>query len=169
MKTLPIILVAALALAGCTRDAPESDATSDTSDADTATADIASRDPTPTDSAVASPAPSPSAPPATGDIPNAVLGRWGLVPADCTSTRGDAKGLLVIEPRLLRFFESRGVLRDIAEVSDTRIRASFTFSGEGMEWQRDEVLDVQDGGKTLIRREYGDEAAPGPFKYSRCS
>src|SRR5687767_670720 len=27
-------------------------------------------------------------------IPAALHGRWGLTPADCTSTRGDAKGLL---------------------------------------------------------------------------
>lgn len=118
--------------------------------------------PTPTDTAM--PAPLPSA----TTIPAAIQGRWGLVPADCTSTRGDAKGLLTVEPALLRFYESRGTLKAVKEATDTRIRASFEFSGEGMTWQRDETLDVQDGGKTLIRREYGDDAQPGPFKYARC-
>ena len=101
-------------------------------------------------------------------IPAAVQGRWGLVRADCTSTRGDAKGLLIVSATTLTFYESRGTLKQIAEKSDTRLRASFAFSGEGMTWSRDELLDVQDGGKTLIRREYGEDAAPGPFKYARC-
>lgn len=101
-------------------------------------------------------------------IPVAARGRWGLVPADCTSTRGDAKGLLTIAATTLKFYESRGILGKIAERSDRRIRATFAFAGEGMTWTRDEVLDVQDGGKTLIRREYGEDAAPGPFKYARC-
>ena len=101
-------------------------------------------------------------------IPTAAQGRWGLVPADCTSTRGDAKGLLTIDGTTLKFYESRGTLGKVAERSDTRIRASFAFSGEGMTWDRDEVLEVQDGGKTLVRRESGEGAEPGPFKYARC-
>lgn len=110
----------------------------------------------------------------TADVPGAVIpqaaqGRWGLVPADCTSTRGDAKGLLVVSPTTLTFYESVGTLGTIAERSDSRIRAQFAFNGEGMSWMRDEMLDVRDGGKTLIRREYGDDAAPGPLKYTRCS
>ncbi len=32
-------------------------------------------------------------------IPAALHGRWGMVPADCTSTRGDNKGLLTITAR----------------------------------------------------------------------
>ena len=105
---------------------------------------------------------------ADATIPATALGRWGLVAADCTSTRGDAKGLLTIAATTLRFYESRGVLGKIAERSANRIRATFAFSGEGMTWARDEVLDVQNGGKTLVRREYGADAAPGPFKYARC-
>ena len=105
---------------------------------------------------------------AATEIPAAIRGRWGLVPADCTSTRGDAKGLLTIDAASLKFYESVGKLGEIAESSDTRLRSKFAFSGEGMNWSRDQVLDVQDGGKTLIRREYGDDAAPGPFKYARC-
>lgn len=101
-------------------------------------------------------------------IPVSTQGRWGLVPADCTSTRGDAKGLLIVSATTLTFYESRGTLKAIAERSDTRIRATFAFSGEGMNWTRDELLDVQNGGKALIRREYGEDAAPGPFKYARC-
>jgi hypothetical protein len=106
---------------------------------------------------------------AVATIPVAAQGRWGLVPADCSSTRGDNKGLLTIDPTTLKFFESHGTLGKIAERTDTRLRATFAFEGEGMTWTRDELLDVQDGGKTLIRREYGEDAAPGPFKYARCA
>ena len=56
----------------------------------------------------------------------------------------------------------------ISEAAPTRIRAAFDFTGEGMTWQREVVLDVQDDGATLIRREYGQDAAPGPFRYARC-
>lgn len=101
-------------------------------------------------------------------IPQAAHGRWGMVPADCTSTMGDAKGLLEIDGRTLKFYESVGTLGAVKERSDTRIRAAFAFSGEGMTWTNNEVLDVQDGGKVLIRREYGDGALPGPLRYTRC-
>lgn len=101
-------------------------------------------------------------------IPAAAQGRWGLVSADCTSTKGDAKGLLIVDGTTLKFYESRGTLGKVAERSDTRLRATFAFSGEGMTWNRDQLLDVQDGGRTLVRREYGEEAEPGPFKYARC-
>ncbi len=122
--------------------------------------------------------PDPSEPPLTGAepgigtgdkaIPAAVRGRWGLVAADCTSTKGDAKGLLTIDAANLRFYESHGELARIREKDATRIVADYKFSGEGMEWDRLMVLDVQDGGKTLIRRDYGEGAAAGPMRYRRC-
>ena len=72
----------------------------------------------------------------------------------------------MIDGTSLKFYESLGKLGAIAEVGDSRIRASFDFTGEGMTWQREETLELQDG--TLIRREAGQDAAPGPFKYTRC-
>lgn len=102
-----------------------------------------------------------------GTIPAALQGRWGMVPQDCTSTRGDAKGLLTIGPDSLKFHESAGKLGEIADRADSRIRASFAFTGEGMNWQRDMELATHDG-KTLIRRELGDDASPRPFTYTKC-
>ena len=101
-------------------------------------------------------------------IPATAQGRWGLVPKDCTSKLGDNKGLITISSTSIRFYESTGKLGTITERSDTRIRAAFAFTGEGMEWNRDMILDVKDAGKTLIRREYGEDAAPGPLQYTRC-
>ncbi len=124
----------------------------------------------PTGTATPSPTPDPAAneTPVT-EIPAAIRGRWGLVEADCDPARDDAKGLLTISATRLEFYESVGTLRTITESAPTRIRASFDFEGEGMNWKRDQTLDVQDDGATLVRREYGDDAAPGPFRYSKCS
>lgn len=102
-------------------------------------------------------------------IPVALRGRWGLTANDCDPTRADNKGLLTISADSLEFYESVGRLDSIEEADPTRISAGFDFTGEGMSWERDVVLDVQDGGETLIRREYGEDAAPGPFRYSKCA
>ena len=149
--------LAALAVAGCSPQ-PVTPGPAEQVTQDSATAKAPQR---------ASPAPTGYGIPEFG-IPVKIQGRWALVPDDCTSTRGDAKGLLNVSATSLGFYESRGTLSKIAERSDTRLRATFAFSGEGMTWNRDVVLDVQDGGKSLIRREYGEDADPGPFKYMRC-
>lgn len=108
-------------------------------------------------------------PPATVTaIPQAVQGRWGLVPADCTSTRGDAKGLLVIDATTLKFYESVATLGPVTENAAESIAASYAFTGEGQSWTLDISLEAQDGGKTLIRRDTGKDAAPAALKYTRC-
>ena len=107
--------------------------------------------------------------PAPTEIPVAMRGRWGMVPADCDPARSDAKGLLEISGRELEFYESVGTLDTVQDGGPTRIRASFDFEGEGMTWERDVTLDVEDDGATLIRQEYGDDAAPEPFRYAKCN
>lgn len=101
-------------------------------------------------------------------IPAAIRGRWGLVAADCTSTKGDAKGLLTIDATNLRFYESHGELVRVRERAANRIVADYKFSGEGMEWDQQMLFDVRGDGKTLIRRDYG-EGASGPVRYTRCA
>ena len=49
-----------------------------------------------------------------------------------------------------------------------RFRGEFAFTGEGQEWQRDVVLDLREGGKILVRREFGEGASPEAFDYTRC-
>jgi hypothetical protein len=151
--------ISLLTLAACDGATPESG-----EDAGVATEETAAAESLPTSTAT----PEPTASPATTTIPPAIQGRWGMVAADCEPGRDDAKGLLTISATKLQFYESVGTLATITEASDTRIRAMFDFTGEGMTWQRDAVLDVQDAGKTLIRREYGDDAAPGAFRYTKC-
>jgi hypothetical protein len=162
MKSIRFALPALLVLAACDDGTQSADTTAEDAAVD---GDLAAN------SSVA-PMPSPpadDATPAPTELPAALHGRWGMVPADCTSTRGDAKGLLTISADKLDFYESVGTLDTIMEAEPTRVRAAFDFEGEGMTWQREIVLDVQDDGATLIRRDYGEDAAPGPFRYAKCT
>jgi hypothetical protein len=101
-------------------------------------------------------------------IPVALQGSWGLVAADCTSKRGDAKGLLRVSATTLTFYESVGKLGTIGNRTDNSIRATFSFSGEGMTWTREESLSVS--GNKLTRTERGGDepGSGGPFTYTKC-
>ncbi len=102
-------------------------------------------------------------------IPPAFQGRWGLVAADCEPGRSDAKGLLTITAEKLEFYESVGVLDEVEEAAPNRILASFDFTGEGMSWERDMALELENGGSAMVRSELGAEAAPDPFRYTKCN
>ncbi|MBA2919918.1 hypothetical protein GON01_07615 [Sphingomonas sp. MAH-20] len=92
-------------------------------------------------------------------------GRWGLVPADCTSTRGDAKGLLTITGDTLQFYESRAKLAKIVGNWPEKLKAEFAFTGEGQSWTRTETLSLTNSSNTLVRE---DEELAQPLRYSRC-
>lgn len=153
MKRLTLPLLALAALSACDSNAPEEAEPS----AATETGSVA---PQPAETAAPSPAPT--------AIPAAIQGRWGMNTADCEPGRSDNKGLLTISANQLEFYESVGTLDQIEEASPTRIRASFDFMGEGMEWERDVTLTVEDGGEALVRREEGEGAAPDAFRYDKC-
>ena len=105
---------------------------------------------------------------AMGSLPLAMQGRWGIHPADCTTTLGDDKGLLTIDHGSLTFYESRARLETVNARSDTALDADYAFSGEGMTWQGRIVLELQDDGAALVRRDFGEGAALGPLRYARC-
>lgn len=168
-RTLPLIATcAALALTACSREPDaENPATPTAAAGAGSTASISEPSvpaplPTPSDTGVAAEG-------ARAAIPMALRGRWGLVPADCTSTKGDAKGLLEVSAGQLKFYESVAKLGAVKETGETRLRATFHYTGEGQSWTQDIVLDAQDGGQVLIRRDYGPDAMPGPLKYTRCT
>ena len=129
---------------------------------------------------VATPSPEPTVSPTTTDpdavptvaagtgIPQPVRGQWGINDADCTGDASAAKGLIMIGPDRVEFYESVARLGRIKERDDSRIRATFDFTGEGQTWTMDMVLDAQDNGDTLVRRDYGPDAMPGPLRYKRC-
>ncbi|HEY4070103.1 MAG TPA: hypothetical protein VGM04_00930 [Sphingomicrobium sp.] len=128
---------------------PDPDAAPPENGAVPATAPQASAAPAPTTSATA--------------IPAALQGRWGLAPADCTSTRGDAKGLLVIDGGELRFYESRAVPSPGVEVRSDSIRGNFNFTGEGQSWTKFERLERN--GAHLVRTESNPAAS---YTYGKC-
>jgi hypothetical protein len=97
-------------------------------------------------------------------IPVALQGRWGLTPRDCTSSLGDAKGLLVINGSELRFYESRAVPSADAQTSADSIAGTFDFTGEGQTWSKYEAVQLQDG--KLMRTERDPLAS---FTYARCT
>lgn len=103
-----------------------------------------------------------------GDIPGSLHGRWGLVPADCTSDRGDAKGLINIDAEGIQFYESRGVVDTVETSEPSQFRATYAFTGEGMEWTRDMELSLSEDGTQLVRSEYGEDALAEPLTYTKC-
>ena len=112
--------------------------------------------------AAATPTPLPT------EIPADYQGRWGLTAEDCTGDAAAAKGLLEIAATELKFYESVGTLETVTGATGDRFRGEFAFTGEGQEWQRDVVLDLREGGKILVRREFGEGASPEAFDYTRC-
>ena len=102
-------------------------------------------------------------------IPVAIRGRWALDASDCPKRPGTDLTALTIDAANLRFHESHGELARIRQSDARRIVADYKFSGEGMEWNRLIVLDAQDGGNILIRRDHGEGAAAGPMRYTRCT
>ena len=105
-----------------------------------------------------------AAPPDSATIPAFLHGRWGLTPADCTSTRGDAKGLLVVSADQLKFYESVGKPAGELEISPDSASGDFAFTGEGMSWKKYQALEIQDG--KLVRTESSPMAS---FTYARCA
>jgi hypothetical protein len=162
MKAICFVVPVVLVLAGCDNGTQGADITTEEAAAGGNLAENSSVAPTP------GPAADDGIPAPTA-IPAVLRGRWGLVAADCDPARDDAKGLLTIGADTLEFYESVGTLDAIMDAEPNRIRAAFDFEGEGMTWEREMVLDLQDGGSTLIRREYGEDAAPGPFRYAKCT
>ena len=99
-------------------------------------------------------------------IPEPYRGRWGLVAADCERGRSDAKGLLTIGDRTVRFYESVGTLRERQPAIATSFSGVFAFTGEGMNWERTITLSRQ--GNQLRRVEEGGEEGPVDLTYTAC-
>ena len=102
--------------------------------------------------------------PTGGKIPASMHGRWGLTPGDCTSTRGDAKGLMIVADDNLKFYESSARPPNDMKISANSASGDFAFTGEGMTWKKYQTLEVQEG--KLVRTESDPMAS---YTYARCS
>jgi hypothetical protein len=100
--------------------------------------------------------------PTPGDIiPAHYQGRWGMVPADCTTTRGDAKGLITIGDTRIKFYESTATLTERRPAIATSFSGLFAFRGEGQSWEK--VMTFTRTGDTLKRADQD-----GSFTYRKC-
>jgi hypothetical protein len=95
-------------------------------------------------------------------IPAQYHGRWGMVPGDCTSTRGDNKGLITIADKTVKFYESTATLKEQRPAIATSFAGLFAFTGEGQSWEK--VMTFTRTGDTLKRAE-----EEGSFNYKRCA
>ncbi len=99
--------------------------------------------------------------PGAAVIPAQYRGRWGMVPGDCTSTRGDAKGLISIADKTIRFYESTATLKQQRPAIATSFGGVFDFTGEGQSWTKVETLTRT--GAALKRADN-----EGSYTYTRC-
>lgn len=99
-------------------------------------------------------------------IPAAFHGRWAMVPADCTSTRGDNKGLITIDPTSIKFFESQGKLTKVTLNAPENFTGTFAFTGEGQRWTNSQNLKLAGSSNTLVRSE--TDVAQS-YSYKRCA
>ena len=102
-------------------------------------------------------------------VPDQFHGRWGLTKADCTSTKGDAKGLLTINDTRLTFFESRGTLDKVLGATATSFDASYAFSGEGQTWQRVERFKLVNAKLNRRTDAQAGQEPPVDLTYQRCA
>lgn len=158
------VFVASLALAACGQDSPVSNQPSNIVGEIEANREVEAMGP---DGALTSAAPTAADSDTTATTPRAIPvalhGRWGLSPADCTSSRGDAKGLLMVGADAIRFYES--VARPTRDLETTADSASglFAFTGEGQQWTRHQALQVR--GEKLTRTE---QEPMRSYTYARC-
>ena len=165
---LALLALVVLALAACDKRDPVANGAGNTAGLpsvdDVAGAKVgrASADGSAPANVVTTPA-SASAPNGVVAIPAALHGRWGLTPGDCTSTKGDAKGLLLVTSGELKFYESRAVPAAHVAASNESIGADFAYTGEGQSWSKFETLQLKKD--KLIRTESSPMSS---FTYARC-
>jgi outer membrane lipoprotein-sorting protein len=164
MERICSVALLALALAGC-QQASDNIAIDESN---TANADIETLPPDETVTNVENEVGNNSAEaqlPTTLLIPAAFRGRWGMSPADCTSTKGDAKGLIVIDPTSIKFFESKGTLTKVTLNAPENFTGTFAFTGEGQSWTNSQNLKLTGSSNTLIRSETDVSQS---YSYNRC-
>ena len=162
---LAILLALAAATAACNRPDPVADNAANSAGLP-APRSVNTSDPTgapPPANAPTPPSPGSGTTTPAAAIPAFLHGRWGLTPADCTSTRGDAKGLLIVSADSLKFYESRAVPSGNVKTSPDSFSADFSFTGEGQTWSRYQSLEKQ--GDNLVRTLSQPMES---FSYARC-
>ena len=171
MKAVNALLPAALlafALAACQQQADDNIAIDETLTTNTAVETLPPVETVTNESSLneaddaGSEQPSPPGTPEASMIPGQYRGRWGMVAADCEPGRSDAKGLITIGEKTIRFYESTATLKEQRPAIATSFAGLFAFTGEGQSWQK--VMTFTRTGDTLKRAE-----EEGTFTYKRCT
>jgi len=173
-RKLTFAVLAALALAACQQTADDSNIAIDNgvNAAEAAEADIEALPPSETGGEAANSAVPLSEAEDGGSegatiIPAQYRGRWGLVAADCTSTRGDNKGLITIADTTIKFYESIANLKERRPAIATSFSGLYGFAGEGQTWEGVETLTRT--GDRLERRSTAPQGEAGDaLTYTRC-
>lgn len=158
---LTALSLAAVAAAACRPDASDQNIIIDNNVA--ANADVETLPPD--ESSLANVENAAAAATAATAIPAAFHGRWGMVEGDCTSTRGDAKGLITVTGDMITFYESRAKLARVTQDAPENFTGVFDFTGEGQNWTKEQNLRLTGSSNTLIRTETEPSAS---FTYRRC-
>ncbi len=168
MKSLLAVIPLAFVLtaAACGRNKPVDDDAENAAGLDAVVAQANATAEAVHDQAVPAPgvrnpgAPPPPTPGAV--IPARYQGRWGMVPGDCTSTKGDAKGLMTVGDTSIKFYESTATLEEQRPSVAISFSGLFAFRGEGQSWEK--VMTFTRTGDTLERTD-----PEGRFTYERCA
>ena len=167
LASIPLVFL--LGAVACSQDQPVADNADNAAGLDVAVAEANATadavrdrtDPTPPAPGTNQEAPVLAQPTPGGVIPARYQGRWGMVPADCASTRGDAKGLMTIGDTRIRFYESTATLTQQRPAIATSFSGEFAFRGEGQAWEK--VMTFTRTGDRLERAEQD-----GKFTYRKC-
>lgn len=100
--------------------------------------------------------------PTAAAIPATYHGRWGMVANDCQPGRDDAKGLITIDGKTVKFYEAVATLKEQRPAIATSFSGQFDFTGEGQNWRK--VMTFTRTGDKLTRSE-----EEGTFTYTRCA
>jgi hypothetical protein len=166
MKYLFLPLIAApLALAACSKPSSDPSDAATPSLAPMVSESEAMAPPVAPGASAAAPV---DAPVANATFPAAMRGKWAMNAADCDPTTGADKGALTVSEKSVKFYESMADLGSVKIATPTEVRAVFDYEGEGMKWQREASYKLEDGGKTLVLTEFGENAPQGPRRHSRC-
>jgi hypothetical protein len=85
-----------------------------------------------------------------------------MVANDCQPGRADAKGLITIDDKTVKFYEAVATLMEQRPAIATSFAGQFDFTGEGQNWKK--VMTFTRTGDKLTRSEEG-----GTFTYTRCA
>jgi len=155
---IPFCLIATLAIAACSNDAPAvNDAQAEAAveqAARAANGTVPRGLPVSDETAALTP----------GALPPAFEGRWGLTPADCDVARSDTKGLLVIRGSTLTFYTASATARVVGGPSRYKVVADLTFTDKGATAPRRDRLALTAAGTVLQRTEPGGQT----YRYERC-